>query len=117
MRLPLTKQTNSLRAHLPEHLPLLILVALLALLPFVLALLDGQSLSGLVANEPGQAKFIQGLLIEVFILAIVAGVFGFTGLAGTAGWIAQLLFVVFLVALVVSVIANAVRGKDSTKLI
>jgi branched-chain amino acid transport system permease protein len=69
---------------LKEHLPLLILVVVLVLVPFVVALLDGQPLAELLSNAPGQAKFIQGLLIEVFILAIFALsydlIFGVTGL-------------------------------------
>jgi branched-chain amino acid transport system permease protein len=63
---------------------LLAILALLSALPFVLALLDGQSMAGLLANESGSAKFIQGLLIEVFILAVYAIsydlVLGVTGL-------------------------------------
>ncbi|MCB0032347.1 MAG: branched-chain amino acid ABC transporter permease [Anaerolineales bacterium] len=56
----------------------------LAALPFVVALLSGQSPAGVLANEAGSAKFIQGLLIEIMILAIVALsydlVLGITGL-------------------------------------
>jgi branched-chain amino acid transport system permease protein len=57
---------------------------LLAALPFILAILTGQPVGDLLANEAGQAKFIQGLMIEVFILAIFALsydlIFGITGL-------------------------------------
>jgi len=78
------KPTLSFPRSLQEHLPLLILVAVLALVPFVVALIDGQPLSELLSNAPGQAKFVQGLLIEVFILAIFALsydlIFGITGL-------------------------------------
>jgi len=63
---------------------LLTAIVLMALLPFAIAIIDGQSIPSLLANEPGQAKFIQGLLIEVFILAIFALsydlIFGITGL-------------------------------------
>jgi len=63
--------------------PIILILAMCAL-PFLIAILDGQSISGLLANEPGQSKFIQGLLIEVFILAIFALsydlIFGITGL-------------------------------------
>jgi branched-chain amino acid transport system permease protein len=69
---------------LKGHLPLLILIAVLSALPFLVAILDGQSISGLIANEPGYAKFVQQLMIEIFILAIFAIsydlVFGITGL-------------------------------------
>ncbi|MCP4519772.1 MAG: branched-chain amino acid ABC transporter permease, partial [Delftia sp.] len=57
---------------------------MLAALPFVIAIVDGQSISSMLANEAGQSKFIQGLMVEVFILAIFAIsydlVFGVTGL-------------------------------------
>lgn len=69
---------------LKEHLPLLVVLLILCALPFVVALIDGQSIAGLLANEPGYAKFVQQLMIEVFILAIFAIsydlVFGITGL-------------------------------------
>jgi branched-chain amino acid transport system permease protein len=65
-------------------LGLLIIVLVMAALPFLIAILDGQSIPSLLANEAGQSKFIQGLLIEVFILAIFALsydlIFGITGL-------------------------------------
>lgn len=60
------------RAGLRRHVPLLVLVGFLAALPFVLALAYGQSIQSLLANESGNAKFIQGLMIEVFILAVYA---------------------------------------------
>jgi branched-chain amino acid transport system permease protein len=41
-------------------------------LPFLIAILEGQPFSSLVANDPGQSKFYQGLAIEIFILAIYA---------------------------------------------
>lgn len=54
------------------------------LLPFIIALLDGQSFASMLASETGQSKFIQGLMIEIFILGIYALsydlVFGITGL-------------------------------------
>lgn len=66
------------------HLAPLGLFLSLAMLPFGVALLSGQSLADLLANEAGSAKFIQGLLIEVMILAIFALsydlVLGVTGL-------------------------------------
>ncbi len=51
---------------------LLLTAAILIILPFTISLLNGQSIADLLANEPGQSKFIQGLMIEVFILAIYA---------------------------------------------
>ena len=69
---------------LKRNLGFLLLVGVLLVLPFVLALLNGQSIPSLLANEDGDAKFLQGLLIEVFILAAFAIsydlVLGVTGL-------------------------------------
>jgi branched-chain amino acid transport system permease protein len=50
----------------------LIVLLVLVLLPFVTALINGQSISDLLANGMGSAKFIQGLAIEIFILALFA---------------------------------------------
>jgi branched-chain amino acid transport system permease protein len=65
-------------------LPLIGVVAALVLFPFLLAALDGQSPAAVFASETGNAKFIQGLLIEIFILAVYAIsydlVLGVTGL-------------------------------------
>lgn len=53
-------------------------------LPFLIAWLDGQSFRAVLNSQTGQAKFYQGLLIEIFILAIYALsydlVLGVTGL-------------------------------------
>ncbi|MBT3392019.1 MAG: branched-chain amino acid ABC transporter permease [Chloroflexi bacterium] len=63
---------------------ILISIVGLILLPFILTLVDGQSISSMLANESGQSKFYQGLAIEIFILAIYALsydlLFGITGL-------------------------------------
>jgi branched-chain amino acid transport system permease protein len=79
-----TATTPKRRMSAKSGLGLFIVVAVMAVLPFLIALLDGQSISGLLANEPGQSKFIQGLLIEVFILALFALsydlLFGITGM-------------------------------------
>ncbi len=59
-------------------------VVVLALLPFVIGLLEGASPAIVWANDSGISKFIQGLGIEIFILAIYALsydlIFGITGL-------------------------------------
>jgi len=72
------------RARTPKGLGLILLVAVMAALPFLIGLADGQSIPSVIANEPGQSKFIQGLLIEVFILALFALsydlLFGVTGM-------------------------------------
>jgi len=61
----------------------LVLLAMV-LLPFVTALLSGQSFADLLANNMGKAKFVQGLAIEIFILALYAIsydlILGITGL-------------------------------------
>ncbi|NOX62128.1 MAG: branched-chain amino acid ABC transporter permease [Chloroflexi bacterium] len=57
---------------LRPHISLLLLLLILALLPFLVGLLDGQSPASMLAGEAGRSKFIQGLMIEIFILAIYA---------------------------------------------
>lgn len=56
----------------------------LILFPFVIGLIEGESLAAVWSNSAGNSKFIQGLIIEVFILALYALsydlIFGFTGL-------------------------------------
>jgi branched-chain amino acid transport system permease protein len=77
-------RSSSITAWIRENMGLLVVIGLLAVLPFVVALLDGQSMASVLANEAGQSKFIQGLMVEVFILAIFALsydlIFGITGL-------------------------------------
>ena len=79
-----TANTNKPRSSVRSSLGPAFLFVVMCALPFLIAILDGQSISGLVANEPGQSKFIQGLLIEVFILAVFALsydlIFGITGM-------------------------------------
>ena len=57
---------------LKSSAPMLALLAVLLALPFIIAILNGQSIDGVLANEPGNSKFIQGLMIECFILAVFA---------------------------------------------
>lgn len=63
---------------------LLITLGVLILLPFAVGLFEGVSPLVVWANASGTSKFIQGLAIEVFILALYALsydlIFGFTGL-------------------------------------
>ncbi len=62
----------------------LITLLVLILLPFIVGLLDGASPATVFVNGSGQSKFIQGLAIEIFILAIYAIsfdlIFGITGM-------------------------------------
>jgi len=63
---------------------MLILLVIFILLPFVVGLFNGASISQVWMNASGQSKFIQGLFIEIFILALYALsydlILGFTGL-------------------------------------
>jgi branched-chain amino acid transport system permease protein len=69
-----------IRAH---GMTLLVYLALVAF-PFIVALLNGQAIGDMLANETGSALFLQGLMIEIFILAIYAIsydlILGITGL-------------------------------------
>ena len=62
----------------------LITLLMLVLLPFIVGLFDGASPATVFVNGSGQSKFIQGLAIEIFILAIYAIsfdlIFGITGM-------------------------------------
>ncbi len=66
------------------NLPLIGTITALVIFPFLVALFNGQSVGDVFASEAGNAKFIQGLLIEIFILAVYAIsydlVMGITGL-------------------------------------
>jgi branched-chain amino acid transport system permease protein len=63
---------------------LLITLLLFILMPFLVGLMEGVSPAKVWMNDSGQSKFIQGLAIEIFILALYALsydlIFGFTGL-------------------------------------
>lgn len=69
---------------LRDNATLLAAAVLLVAFPFLVALLDGQSIGAMLAGQSGNSKFYQGLLIEIFILAIFALsydlLFGITGL-------------------------------------
>ncbi len=81
--LPISQPTslvNTLRA----NLSLTVVFLLLAVLPFAVALFDGQPFQSLLANEPGASKFLQGFVVEILILGVYALsydlIFGITGL-------------------------------------
>lgn len=63
---------------------IMIIVALAVAFPFIVALISGQSPAAVLSGEAGNAKFLQGLAIEVFILGLYALsydlVLGVTGL-------------------------------------
>ena len=75
---------NPIAAWIRSNLALLVTLGVLVALPFLIGLADGYSIGDVLANDSGNSKFIQGLLIEVFILAVFAIsydlVLGITGL-------------------------------------
>jgi branched-chain amino acid transport system permease protein len=77
-------QQNPVVGWFKGNLPLLVIVVILVALPFLIGVANGDSIADVLSNESGNSKFIQGLLIEVFILAVFAIsydlVLGITGL-------------------------------------
>lgn len=67
-----------------QHQASLIVLLVLVLFPFVVGAFEGASPAAVWLNQSGTSKFLQGLAIEVFILALYALsfdlIFGFTGL-------------------------------------
>lgn len=61
-----------LRAWLRRNLAGVIILLVMIVFPFLVAILDGQSFSSLLANDASTSKFVQGLAIEIFILAAYA---------------------------------------------
>jgi branched-chain amino acid transport system permease protein len=78
------EQAGGVLGWVREHGALAGIFVLMLVLPFLIALANGQSIDDVLSNRTGTARFIQGLLIEVFILAIYALsydlVLGVTGL-------------------------------------
>jgi branched-chain amino acid transport system permease protein len=77
-------QTTRLAQLVKNNIGLLVSFVVLSMFPVFVAILDGQSLSSLLANEAGTSKFVQGLSVEIFILAVYAMsydlILGITGL-------------------------------------
>lgn len=77
-------EDNRMATWLKGNGSLIAIVLILIVLPFIVALFDGQPFSEVLANEAGNAKFVQGLMIEIFVLAIYAIsydlILGITGL-------------------------------------
>lgn len=75
---------NKILSVLKSRQGMLVTLLILILLPFIVGLFNGASPLQVWMNENGQSKFIQGLGIEIFILALYALsydlIFGFTGL-------------------------------------
>lgn len=76
--------TSRLPGLLAKHRGAILTLLALVLLPFVIGLLDGASPVSVWNNQSGNSRFIQGLAIEIFILALYALsfdlIFGITGL-------------------------------------
>jgi branched-chain amino acid transport system permease protein len=75
---------NKMLLNLKKNQGTVLTLAVLLLLPFVVGLIKGESATSVLSNTAGNSKFVQGLIIEVFILALYALsydlIFGFTGL-------------------------------------
>jgi len=78
------KTMHSTNTFLNRNRGLLVMVLLMSMLPFVVGLFEGVTPGQVWANESGTSKFVQGLGIEIFILALYALsydlIFGITGL-------------------------------------
>lgn len=74
----------TLSSFFTRHRASLLALLALILLPFIVGLLDRASPMAVWKNESGNSKFVQGLAIEIFILALYALsydlIFGITGL-------------------------------------
>jgi len=57
---------------LTRHGMLIFVVTLAILFPFIVGLIEGQSPATVIASEGGNSKFLMGLAVEVFILALFA---------------------------------------------
>jgi len=75
---------NKFSSFIKNNQSIFITLLIFLLLPFVIGFFDGANPAQVWLNESGQSKFIQGLMIEIFILALYAVsydlIFGFTGL-------------------------------------
>ena len=81
----MTEKTSSAKGlFFSRNKGLLLSVFVLSLLPFIVGLFEGASPAEVWVNEGGISKFVQGLGIEIFILALYALsydlIFGITGL-------------------------------------
>ena len=77
-------QTIKTRSVFKLNRGMLLALLVFILLPFIVGLFDGASPAQVWVNDSGRSTFIQGLAIEIFILALYALsydlIFGFTGL-------------------------------------
>jgi branched-chain amino acid transport system permease protein len=79
-----SSKSGTFRNLLRGNFVLILVILLLAALPFLVGILDGQPITAIFGNAGGMSKFIQGLMIEIFILGVYALsydlIFGITGL-------------------------------------
>ena len=77
-------KTGKISSTLKSNQGMFTTLLIFLLLPFIVGMFDGASPAQVWVNGSGQSKFIQGLAIEIFILALYALsydlIFGFTGL-------------------------------------
>ncbi len=65
--------TSGIGALFARRRGLLVVTGLMVMFPFVISVVvDGQGFSAVLANDEGNARFLQGLAIEIFILALYA---------------------------------------------
>jgi branched-chain amino acid transport system permease protein len=80
----MTTAVSTRPGFLQRHSMLVIVTVLAVAFPFIVGILDGQSPAAVIASEGGNAKFMMGLSVEVFILALFAMsydlILGITGL-------------------------------------
>ncbi|MBN2043943.1 MAG: branched-chain amino acid ABC transporter permease [Anaerolineales bacterium] len=78
------KTSPTVNSFVSQNRGLILSLLALVVLPFIVGLFEGASLGAVWQNESGTSKFVQGLAIEIFILAIYALsydlIFGITGL-------------------------------------
>jgi branched-chain amino acid transport system permease protein len=79
-----TTVAPSSKSFLAHYRGVVIVTVVAVLFPFIVGLFNGQSPSAIITSEGGNSKFLMGLAIEVFILALFALsydlVLGITGL-------------------------------------
>lgn len=80
----MAQSSSRLRTFITRHRGALFVLLLLILLPFIVGALDKASPIAVWNNRSGNSKFVQGLAIEIFILALYALsyelIFGVTGM-------------------------------------
>ena len=77
-------KSNTLLSGIRDNRGWIVTLFIFLILPFIVGLISGNSPAQVWMDESGQSKFIQGLAIEIFILALYGLsydlIFGFTGL-------------------------------------